>query len=211
MNRNLQQLGQKNGTDKHDEVHSFAGKTYLDVYEDHFSSIKDSTTCLLEIGVLQGKSLKTWRDYFQNAQIWGFDIDPSTERNYGERINIAIGNQSNKNDLDEVAAGEQFDIVVDDGSHLVDHIIESFKILWPRIKTKGFYCIEDLGCSYAESLEEYKDLWPGMKYNPKNTNYRNNRAKLESFFLSLIQQMDLKNGDIRGVYFTTYQCIIQKI
>ena len=44
MNRNLQQLGQKNGTDKRDEVHSFAGKSYLDVYEDHFDSIKESVS-----------------------------------------------------------------------------------------------------------------------------------------------------------------------
>ena len=100
MNRNLQQLGQKNGTDKHDEIHSFAGKSYLDVYEDHFDSIKESATCILELGVLQGRSLKTWRDFFTNAQIWGIDIDPAANQNYGERISIVTGNQVYKSDLD---------------------------------------------------------------------------------------------------------------
>jgi len=211
MNRLLQSLGEKYNTDKHDEIHSFAGKTYLDVYEDHFSSIKDSTTCLLELGVLHGKSLMMWRDYFQNAQIWGLDIDPSTKQDYGKRIDVIIGNQCNKNDLDRVAVGQGFDIIIDDASHLVDHIIQSFKLLWPRIKTKGYYCIEDTGCSYTENLEPYKNLWPGMKYNLENTNYKNDRRKLERFFLDLIKQIDFKSSNVRGVYFTTYQCIIQKL
>jgi len=211
MNRNLQQLGQKNGTDKHDEVHSFAGKSYLDVYEDHFDSIKESATCILELGVLHGRSLKTWRDYFINAQIWGIDIDPTANQNYGERINIVTGNQVYKSDLDKIAEGKQFDVIIDDGSHLVDHIIGSFEILWPKVKSKGFYCIEDLGCTYVEDLIPYRDSWPGMKYNPDNTNYKNDRIKLENVFLDFIHQMDSKQTDIRGVYFTTYQCIIQKI
>ena len=104
-----------------------------------------------------------------------------------------------------------FDVIIDDGSHLVDHIIGSFEILWPKVKSKGFYCIEDLGCTYVEDLIPYRDSWPGMKYNPDNTNYKNDRIKLENVFLDFIHQMDSKQTDIRGVYFTTYQCIIQKI
>ena len=119
----LQQLGEINGTDKHDDNHRFSGKTYLDVYEEYFNTYRESVTCMLEIGVLRGQSLKTWRDYFINAQIWGIDIDPIAKADYGERINVITGSQIDESALKNVAPDQQFDIIIDDGSHLVDHII----------------------------------------------------------------------------------------
>lgn len=205
----LQILGEKYGTDKHDKDHSFAGRTYLHVYDSFFKNKKDSVTEFLEIGVLYGNSLKMWRDYFPNAQIWGIDIDPTINKNHGDRIKIITGSQINKNDLDIVSNGKEIDIVIDDGSHLNDHIIESYKILWPRIKPGGLYCIEDLGCTYSRNA--YHENWPGMHYNPNNTNYSNDRNKLNDLFLKLIKDMDSRKTDVRGIYFTTFQCIIEKI
>jgi len=205
----LQILGEKYGTDKHDEVHSFAGRTYLHVYDSFFKNKKQLVTNFLEIGVLYGNSLKMWRDYFPNAEIWGIDIDPTINKNHGDRIKIITGSQINKEDLDKVSDGKDLDIVVDDGSHLNDHIIESYKILWPRIKPGGLYCIEDLGCTYGRNYDH--ENWYGMHYNPSNTNYSNDRNKLNDLFLKLIKDMDHKQTDVRGIYFTTFQCIIEKI
>ena len=40
------------------------------------------------------------------------------------------------------------DIVIDDGSHINQHVIESFQILFPHLSRRGFYWIEDLHTSY---------------------------------------------------------------
>ena len=44
------------------------------------------------------------------------------------------------------------DIIIDDGSHLNEHIIESFKILFPKLKDGGVYAIEDIQTSYWENF-----------------------------------------------------------
>jgi hypothetical protein len=50
---NLQQIGLKYGTDK-SVVHSFNGRSFLDVYERYFEKYKDSNIVLLELGILNG-------------------------------------------------------------------------------------------------------------------------------------------------------------
>lgn len=39
-------------------------------------------------------------------------------------------------------------MIIDDGSHLNEDIIATFKLLWPMLKAKGLYCIEDVHSSY---------------------------------------------------------------
>jgi len=206
----LQQLGEINGTDKHDDNHRFSGKTYLDVYEEYFNTYRESVTCMLEIGVLRGQSLKTWRDYFINAQIWGIDIDPIAKADYGERINVITGSQIDESALKNVAPDQQFDIIIDDGSHLVDHIIRSYELLWPRVKSGGYYVIEDLGCTYGDNTPLI-NIWPGQNLNPPDTNFVNDRTKLNAFFIDIVHGIDARKTNVRNISFTYSQCFIKKI
>jgi hypothetical protein len=41
-----------------------------------------------------------------------------------------------------------FDFIIDDGSHVNSHQIESFRILWPFLKDGGTYIVEDVQTSY---------------------------------------------------------------
>ena len=41
-----------------------------------------------------------------------------------------------------------FDFIIDDGSHLNAHQIETFGILWPHLKDGGTYIVEDVQTSY---------------------------------------------------------------
>jgi hypothetical protein len=208
--RFLQQLGEHYKTDKADIHHTFSGKSYLDMYEECFWFNRDNIKCILEIGVLGGNSLKMWRDYFPNSKVWGLDIDPKSDRDYGDRINVIIGDQIDENTISKIAPNEQFDLVIDDGSHIVDHIITSFDILWSRIKSGGFYVIEDLGCSYGDITNSI-NAWPGQHLNLANTNFVNDMSKLHRFFLQKIYNIDNRISDVRSVKFTCYQCFIEKI
>ena len=40
------------------------------------------------------------------------------------------------------------DVVIDDGSHISQHVIKSFEILYPMLNPGGLYFIEDLHTSY---------------------------------------------------------------
>ena len=51
----------------------------------------------MEIGVYHGNSLKVWKDYFPNAEIYGIDIDPSCKKFEDERTKIIICDQNDDN------------------------------------------------------------------------------------------------------------------
>lgn len=122
------------------------GHGYSIFYEHYFEPLRDSPIRLLEIGVLDGRSLATWADYFPKAQLYGLDIDPACARFAGPRTKIFTGSQTDRQLLarvrDEVPEG--FDIIIDDGSHYVDHVITSFDELFPHLRPGGLYVIEDL-------------------------------------------------------------------
>jgi demethylmacrocin O-methyltransferase len=40
------------------------------------------------------------------------------------------------------------ELIIDDGSHINEHIITTFKHLFPRLKEGGYYVIEDTQTSY---------------------------------------------------------------
>ena len=68
---NLKEIAKKHNrkTDKGNEIHSFKGLSYLDIYQKYFESLKDKKINILEIGVLGGGSLRTWKEFFPNAEI----------------------------------------------------------------------------------------------------------------------------------------------
>ena len=47
-------------------------------------------------------------------------------------------------------AGEfgPFDLIIDDGSHVNAHVITTFEVLFPLLKTGGLYVVEDTQTSY---------------------------------------------------------------
>ena len=127
---NLHELGIKHGTDKVDQWHTFRGNSYLDVYEKYFSPLKDKSINILEIGALGGDSLRLWKEYFSNANVYGIDINPNCINLEEERIKIFIGSQDDipflQGVVDECGT---FDIVIDDGSHINDLTLSSYNFL----------------------------------------------------------------------------------
>jgi cyclopropane fatty-acyl-phospholipid synthase-like methyltransferase len=55
----------------------------------------------LEIGVFKGDSLRTWADYFLNADIIGIDINPNCTEHANKTITIKIGSQDDREFLDK--------------------------------------------------------------------------------------------------------------
>ena len=44
---------------------------------------------------------------------------------------------------------ENFDVIIDDGSHKPSDQIKSFEILWPMLSDGGLYIIEDVQCEMS--------------------------------------------------------------
>jgi len=141
---NLNDIALFYGTDKSSAWHNYCAK-----YEKYLPFNPESKLKILEIGVLKGESLKTWKDYYPHAFIVGVDIDPSCIKYAEEQIAIEIGSQTDGKFLAGVIKKHgPFDLIIDDGSHINSDVIFSFKYLFKSLIPQGIYVVEDCGTSY---------------------------------------------------------------
>jgi hypothetical protein len=125
-------------------------KHYFPIYEQHFGRFVNRPCVIVEIGCGDGGSLQLWKSFLgPHAQIVGIDINPNCRAFEEDQIAIRIGHQSDKAFLARVL--HEFgtpDIVLDDGSHLMEDIQASFVFLYQRISPTGVYLVEDLHTAY---------------------------------------------------------------
>jgi hypothetical protein len=150
----LDSIGKLTGTDKSSRNHG-----YLGFYDRFLKDVRDTAQQILEIGVLNGQSLQMWGMYFSEAKLIGLDINPETLKYSKGRLTVMLANQGSSEDLEAVASKYQhFDVIIDDGSHIWEHQIKSFRHLFSTVIAGGFYIIEDLQVCFPEipGFEHYK-------------------------------------------------------
>jgi len=137
-------------TDKH-TVHS-----YLPQYEALFERKRFSATHVLEIGIgpiphMNGGSIRMWSLYFTNAQIHTCDIIPiqDVHRCLLNHPRIHLHTSNNAYNLDFVRStftskNITFDIVIDDGPHTLQSMIDFIHLYLPLMKRDGILVIEDV-------------------------------------------------------------------
>lgn len=130
---------------------------YFDVYERHLARFRDSAPRVLEIGVFRGGGLLLMQRYLgDDATIVGIDIDDSARRAAQPAFEVEIGDQADPAFLEEVARRHgPFDVVIDDGGHMVSQQVASLEVLLPHVRPGGVYLVEDCHTSY---WPDYVDL-----------------------------------------------------
>lgn len=129
-------------------------KHYFPAYERHFKDFVYKPVTFMEIGCGEGGSLQMWKRYLgPHARIVGVDINPACKAFEDDQIEVRIGDQSDETFLQTLI--DEFgvlDIVLDDGSHVMSHIIASFRFLYPRMAKNGVYLVEDLHAAYWDEF-----------------------------------------------------------
>ncbi len=143
---------------------------FISVYEEYFEPIRFSSKKIFEIGIYEGESHKIWEEYFENATIYGIDIydKSSIETN---RIKTFVADQGDTKDLQLFINkfGGDFDVIIDDGSHMVRHQQISLGFLFQHLRSGGLYICEDL----HTSLKEFPDhKFFGCNDDFSNTTYK---------------------------------------
>ena len=123
---------------------------YFDIYERHFSRFRNKKMVIIEIGVCGGGSLAMWKDFFgKECQVIGIDIDPQCKNHEADGIEIFIGSQDDPALIDQIFKKyPEVDIVLDDGSHMMNHMISSFQLMYERLQPNGIYMVEDTHTCY---------------------------------------------------------------
>jgi len=219
--RSLNTIALSKGTDKSSEIHNYCVK-----YEKWLPFNQLEPLTILEIGVLHGESLSTWREYYPNATIIGIDIEPSCKQyeTPDKKVFVEIGSQDDADFLKEVAQKwGPFDMVLDDGSHINRHVIKSFNILIDHVKPEGIYVIEDTCTAYWEeweggfrhpesSIEFAKNLVDDVNFNGQlQEEFWSAHARREDLLTKQTQKKGLGiRTDIESINFLNSITIITK-
>ena len=152
---------------------------YADFYSEIFFHRRNEIKSFLEIGLgtnnvnlpsnmgIDGvplASLRAWRDYFKNAQIYGADIDKSILKNE-ERIKTFFVDQTNPESIKKLfnSIGElKFDIILEDGLHEYNANICFFENSIDYLKKNGIYIIEDI---FYKDKKKFLNYFKSKNYN----------------------------------------------
>ena len=155
-----------NARDGKKEYRSIYSHNYYLQYAKRFQEKRHTSLKILELGVYHGYSLLLWQKYFPNADIYGIDIDlsssfrgktPKELLKDKERIHLFEFDACDKKKVDEFVKenGADFDIIIEDGSHLGHHQILSTFFYLPLLKKDGIMVIEDIGLNYEADNKEF--------------------------------------------------------
>lgn len=148
----LCKIAEKYGTDKCPQIFH----DYTPVYYELFK-YPEGVRKVLEVGIGNpskmkhinekyslGASLKMWREFFPNAQIYGIDHDKDTIFQ-DERITTYHLNSYKTNHVDWLFSqiGGDIDLVVDDGNHEIVAQVKTAKNILPHLKKGAIYVCED--------------------------------------------------------------------
>ena len=172
----ISELCEKYGSDKgfvkHDNEKPYNWKphTYTSYYHSIFNLSRENIKLVFECGLgtnntkiesnmtskgIPGASLRVWRDYFFNANIYGGDIDRDIlfEEN---RIKTFYVNQLDTNSIKtmwDTINLENFDIIIDDGLHEPKANFNFFINSFHKLKKNGVYIIEDVSYKNIKILK----------------------------------------------------------
>lgn len=145
----IRNSGEISGTDK--IIHHGYERFYCDFL--NRTQIKNE---ILEIGYGEGLSIKFWKEIFPNSFLNIIDKDKSES---GDGYSVYKCDQSSLDDLlslQENLKSKSFDLIVDDGSHIPEHIILTFNVFFKYLLNPGCsYIIEDIETSYWSNTTCY--------------------------------------------------------
>ena len=202
----LDEVGRKFGTDKASNGHD-----YLRHYEFYFRDVRADLSRIIEIGGLNGASLRMWEEYFPNAEVVCVDINPDVKQFHGGRISVEIGNAGDPEFLKSLRQKySSADIVIDDGSHRWDHQRTAFRWLFPMVSAGGFYVVEDLHTNFEPNFSGNDEI-PFIELLKRKVDYLYLRGEKQRNFLSIYNKpTQAIQRSIDSICFVPRACIVKK-
>ena len=196
-NASLDFLFNHYNTDKGSVFNKNLGSGFTKFYENHLNKFKNDNINILEIGSYSGASAVAFAKYFPNSKIYCIDINLRNFIYKSKKIFPYGIDSSNKkmllNFLNKIYFFNKikyFDIIIDDGSHMLSDQLFSLDFFYRYVKKKGFYIIEDY--CFSEYFERNNDI---KDYKVSEIiSFINNKTNFSSKIIS--------NNTIKEIYST---------
>ena len=144
-------LGVKYPTDKSPyntdvNLHKHA---YTSIYNLLFSNLRYNDIKLGELGILDNNSMLSWREFFPNAKLYGFEwFDSRLDKAINDKIDCTYI-KMNVKDIESISiglsnAGSNFDVLIEDSTHEFADQIKFINEAYKHLKPGGILIIEDI-------------------------------------------------------------------
>jgi hypothetical protein len=173
------------GSDKGDPIES-GNHNYTQTYDQLFKDIRKEKLRIFELGLgtnnpnfpsnmgvngKPGASLRGWKQYFKNSEIFGADIDKGILFEE-DHINTFYCDQNNGDAIREMWAKPElesgFDIIIEDGLHIYESNVNFFENSIHKLYVGGYFIIEDIMHytldRWAVKLGEWRVKYPGFSF-----------------------------------------------
>lgn len=133
MKETLDAIGLRCGTDKSSIYHNYLSRIepYLDA--------QPRPLRFLEIGVLEGRSIRMWLEYFPESEIFGIDLYGCHSIN-DPRFTFYQGDATSRGLWSALGT---FNVIVDDGNHNLEQVVAAYGYGFNHLLPGGIWIIED--------------------------------------------------------------------
>lgn len=210
----LDELFIKYGSDKSSLHHSYSG-----VYEEILEPLRIHPIVLLELGVggyeytdRGGGCIKAFDAFLPYSLILGVDLYDKSFLNKKDKIQTYVASQDDDSFFRQLRGKVgNFDVIIDDASHVNSLTIKSFQLLFPMVKSGGTYVVEDIEGSWYEE-HGFGGCKEQNNFEAETTvNYfRKLTNSLNSKFIENYKQIEVFEDTISSISFSYNMIVIKK-
>jgi len=129
------------------ESDKFFWHDFVRFYEFFFRDLEVKT--IAEIGIFKGNSIRWLLERFPESTIYAADILPFQDSwPIDSRFIFSQFDQGNRIKLNDFFSKNQFDLIIEDGSHIPEHQALALLEGITSLKSSGIYILEDIHTSY---------------------------------------------------------------
>tara|TARA_Y100000992_G_scaffold260255_1_gene195110 strand:+ start:98 stop:946 length:849 start_codon:yes stop_codon:yes gene_type:complete len=180
---------------------------YAKIYEKYLKEHKQKNLNIIELGSFYGNASAAFYFYFKNSQIYSADINPDMYLYRSKRLVNFFTDTSSRASIEKniLTKNIQFDLIVEDASHMLKDQIISLFILFKSLKSGGFFIVEEI--DFPEKREDMRvgQEFPDLKtilnkiINKENFNSKYINENEKKYFLENFDTIKFYTGNINEI------------
>ena len=180
---------------------------YAKIYEKYLKEYKEKNLNIIELGSFYGNASAAFYFYFKNSQIYSADINPDMYLYRSKRLINFFTDTSSRTSIERniLKKDIQFDLIIEDASHMLKDQIISLFILFKNLKSGGFFIVEEI--DFPEKREDMRvgQEFPDLKtilnkiINKENFNSKYINENEKNYFLENFDTIKFYTGNINEI------------
>ena len=185
------------------------GHGFSKFYKKYLSEFKNEQINILEIGSYAGASAAAFSKYIPNSKVFCFDVNITNFKYSSDKIFVYGLDIKNEYKVSKILKQifkknkfEKFDLIIDDGSHLLSDMLFSFNFFLKHVKKNRFYIIEDFKHpNYYKYNKDTNEILIDnlLKIIPKKEYFHSKimNKNDQKFIFNEVKKIDIYKGNLK--------------